>query len=69
MVMMAVIIGHIYIGTIGMQGAFDAMGSGQVDLNWAREHHDLWIEDKLARRGEDAVHGGPAPGARPHPAE
>ena len=69
MVMIAIIIGHIYIGTIGMQGAFDAMGSGQVDLNWAREHHDLWVEDKLARRGEDAVHGGRAPGTRPHPAE
>ena len=65
LVMTAIIIGHIYIGTIGMQGAFAAMGSGQVDLNWAREHHDLWVEDKLARRGDDAVHGGP----RPHPAE
>lgn len=65
LVMMAVILGHIYIGTIGMQGAFDAMGSGEVDLNWAREHHDLWVEDKLSRRGDDAVHGSP----RPHPAE
>jgi len=46
----AVIIGHIYIGTVGMEGAFDAMGSGQVDQNWAREHHDKWSED-LARKG------------------
>jgi formate dehydrogenase subunit gamma len=47
----AVIIGHVYIGTIGMEGAFEAMGSGKVDLNWAREHHDLWVEE-LKRKGE-----------------
>jgi formate dehydrogenase subunit gamma len=45
-----VIIAHIYIGTIGMEGAFDAMGSGKVDRNWAREHHSLWVED-LEKRG------------------
>jgi formate dehydrogenase subunit gamma len=42
--MIVVIIAHIYIGTLGMEGAFDAMGSGQVDLNWAKEHHNLWVE-------------------------
>lgn len=45
-----VIIAHIYIGTIGMEGAFDAMGSGRVDLNWAREHHSIWVEE-LERKG------------------
>jgi formate dehydrogenase subunit gamma len=45
-----VIIAHIYIGTIGMEGAFDAMGSGEVDLNWAREHHSVWVDD-LERKG------------------
>ena len=49
--MIAVIIGHIYIGSIGMEGAFEAMGTGHVDLNWARTHHDLWVED-LERKGE-----------------
>lgn len=49
--MMAVIIGHIYIGTIGMEGAFDAMGSGEVDENWAYQHHSIWYE-KLERQGE-----------------
>ena len=44
-IMTAVIIAHIYIGSIGMEGAFDAMGTGQVDLNWAREHHGLWVRD------------------------
>jgi formate dehydrogenase subunit gamma len=39
----ALILGHIYIGTIGMNGAFEAMGQGTVDLNWAKEHHSLWL--------------------------
>ena len=50
--MMLVILGHIYIGSVGMEGAFDAMGDGQVDLNWAKEHHSLWVEEHLA--GNDA---------------
>lgn len=45
LVMIAVIIGHIYIGSLGMEGAFDAMGTGRVDENWAREHHDLWVAE------------------------
>jgi len=43
--MVALIIGHIYIGTVGMQGAIDAMWSGRVDRNWAREHHSLWLRE------------------------
>jgi len=45
----AAIIGHIYIGTLGMEGAFEAMATGEVDLNWAKEHHDLWLEEQLAK--------------------
>jgi len=45
----AVMLAHIYIGTIGMEGAFEAMGSGTVDVNWAREHHSLWLEEENAR--------------------
>jgi formate dehydrogenase subunit gamma len=44
----ALILAHIHIGTLGMEGAFEAMGSGEVDLNWAREHHDLWLARQLA---------------------
>jgi formate dehydrogenase subunit gamma len=44
----ALILGHIYIGTLGMEGAFEAMGTGEVDLNWAKEHHDVWLAGKLA---------------------
>jgi formate dehydrogenase subunit gamma len=46
----ALIIAHIYIGTLGMEGAFEAMGTGEVDFNWAKEHHDLWLQDKLAQQ-------------------
>jgi formate dehydrogenase subunit gamma len=51
MLFIAAMLGHIYIGTIGMEGAFEAMGEGTVDVNWAREHHRLWLEDELARTG------------------
>jgi formate dehydrogenase subunit gamma len=44
----AAILAHIYIGTIGMEGAFEAMGEGSVDLNWAKEHHSLWLEEESA---------------------
>ncbi|MEK0083504.1 formate dehydrogenase subunit gamma [Benzoatithermus flavus] len=50
-VLAAVIVAHIYIGTLGMEGAFDAMGRGEVDANWAREHHSRWYEE-LQERGE-----------------
>jgi formate dehydrogenase subunit gamma len=54
-----VVIAHIYIGSIGMEGAFAAMGSGKVDLNWAREHHNLWVAEKLGESAE-GHHGQPA---------
>ena len=47
----AAMLAHIYIGTIGMEGAFEAMGEGTVDVNWAREHHRLWLEQEMARTG------------------
>jgi len=45
----ALILGHIYIGTLGMEGAFEAMWTGEVDYNWAKEHHDLWLDDERAK--------------------
>ncbi len=56
----AAMLGHIYIGTIGMEGAFEAMGEGTVDVNWAKQHHRLWLEDEVARSPK---------GARTQPAE
>lgn len=49
MAMIAVMLGHIYIGTLGMEGAFDAMGSGKVDEAWAKAHHSLWMEAEAAK--------------------
>jgi len=52
MVMIALMLSHIYIGSLGMQGAFAAMGSGWVDLNWAKEHHDLWVAKEQAKAAQ-----------------
>ena len=49
LILIAVIIGHIYIGTVGMVGAFDAMWDGTVDRNWADEHHAKWLAEKEGR--------------------
>jgi formate dehydrogenase subunit gamma len=57
----AAMLGHIYIGTIGMEGAFEAMGTGEVDVNWAKEHHSLWLEQEMS--GDRAR--GAAPRATP----
>jgi formate dehydrogenase subunit gamma len=45
----ALIIAHIYLGTLGMEGAFEAMSEGTVDLNWAKEHHNLWYKQEMDR--------------------
>jgi formate dehydrogenase subunit gamma len=55
LVLFAIIIAHIYIGSIGMEGAFDAMGSGEVDVNWAREHHSIWTDKVLSKSGRNAA--------------
>jgi formate dehydrogenase subunit gamma len=62
----AIMLAHIYIGTIGMEGAFEAMGRGEVDVNWAREHHSLWLERQIAK---GRVQEPPAPNGRAAPAE
>ncbi|HWU97856.1 MAG TPA: formate dehydrogenase subunit gamma [Oxalicibacterium sp.] len=38
-------LGHIYMGTLGMEGAYDAMRTGYVDDAWAKEHHDIWYDE------------------------
>ena len=58
--MMAMFIGHIYIGTIGMKGAYGAMRTGYVDEGWAKEHHELWYDD---------VRAGKIPAQRSTPAD
>jgi formate dehydrogenase subunit gamma len=61
----AVMLAHIYIGTIGMQGAFEGMWDGTVDLNWAKQHHKLWVEKEMSK-GEASA---PPPKGRMQAAE
>ena len=57
----AAMLGHIYIGTIGMEGAFEAMGEGTVDENWAQQHHALWLEEEKRKAPSGATpRGAPA---------
>jgi len=61
----AVMLAHIYIGTIGMEGAFEAMWDGTVDVNWAKEHHRVWLEKETVE-GHVAP---PPPKGKMQPAE
>ncbi len=65
MLFIGLILAHIYIGTLGMEGGFEAMGTGDVDLNWAKQHHALWVEQELGQ-GRAAT---PPAGAAATPAE
>jgi len=64
-IMIAVIIGHVYLGSVGVRGSFSAMSQGRVDVNWAQTHHPLWVQQEIARGTVDPdVAGGDM-----HPAE
>ena len=58
--MMALFLGHIYLGTVGMKDAYRGMKTGYVDEGWAREHHALWYED---------IRSGKIPAQRTPPAD
>jgi formate dehydrogenase subunit gamma len=51
MLFVALILAHIYLGTLGMEGAFESMSQGTVDINWAKEHHPLWVEEEMGPKG------------------
>jgi formate dehydrogenase subunit gamma len=59
--MMALFLGHIYMGTVGTRGALDGMRTGYVDEAWAREHHELWFDDIQAGRIPAQRSAPPAP--------
>ncbi len=61
MLFVAVMLAHIYIGTIGMEGAFESMGTGEVDLNWAKQHHAVWVDQQLTKSQRAAGARRPAP--------
>lgn len=52
-VFIAIILAHIYLGSVGMEGAFDAMGSGEVDTQWAKEHHSIWYDEVVSNTDAD----------------
>jgi formate dehydrogenase subunit gamma len=58
-VLCMLMVAHIYIGTVGMEGAFRAMSSGYVDESWAKQHHSAWLEEVRAK-GRKAGPSAPA---------
>ncbi|HYC48871.1 MAG TPA: formate dehydrogenase subunit gamma [Burkholderiales bacterium] len=58
----AMSLGHIYLGTIGLEGSYDSMRHGVVDETWAKEHHEYWYHEEMAKRGRA---GGATPAAVP----
>jgi len=66
LIMIAIILAHIYIGSLGMEGAFGAVGNGMVDENWAREHHNVWVAEL---KGEPLPDPDEPPSGAAQPAE
>jgi formate dehydrogenase subunit gamma len=64
LVYIAISFGHIYLGTIGLEGSYQAMRSGYVDETWAKEHHQYWYEDMKA--GTRGGAGGAVPAGARH---
>src|SRR5712691_2901445 len=60
MLFIAATLANIYIGPIGMEGAFEAMGTGTVDLNWAKQHHALWLEEQSNQGAADPAQSQPS---------
>jgi len=59
----AISLGHIYMGTIGVEGAYQNMREGVTDETWAREHHEIWYNEV---RSGGASSGGAVPAGAPH---
>jgi formate dehydrogenase subunit gamma len=61
-VFMAVFLGHVYMGTIGTEGAYRAMRDGEVDETWAKEHHEIWYQEVINSKsaGATSIQGAPA---------
>jgi formate dehydrogenase subunit gamma len=65
LIYIALSLGHIYLGTLGVEGAYQAMRTGYVDEVWAKEHHEIWYNEvKSGRRRETS--GGAVPAGAPH---
>ncbi len=73
-IFVAFAIGHIYIGTLGTEGALEGMTRGRVDMNWAKQHHDIWFEEEMAKprarrdlEDERPIRAGPGHPITPEP--
>jgi formate dehydrogenase subunit gamma len=67
LVYIAISFGHMYLGTIGLEGSYQAMRTGYVDETWAKEHHQYWYDEmKSGARGSA---GGAVPAGAPHTRE
>jgi formate dehydrogenase subunit gamma len=64
MLYIAASLGHIYMGTIGVQYTYGNMRHGWTDETWAKEHHSIWYEE--VKTGRRAPAGGPIPAGAPH---
>jgi formate dehydrogenase subunit gamma len=64
LVYIAISFGHIYLGTAGVEGAYQAMRTGYVDEVWAKEHHEYWYNE--VKSGGAAQAGGAVPAGAPH---
>ena len=60
-VLTAIVLAHIYIGSVGMEGAYDAMSSGEVDEAWAEQHHSIWLEEYKAAERDAEGNKAPQP--------
>ena len=58
-------VGHIYIGTIGIEGAFEGMVTSEVDVTWAKQYHDLWHEEISGQLESSQVKSGREEPAKP----
>jgi formate dehydrogenase subunit gamma len=61
----AISFGHMYLGTIGVEGSYQAMRTGYVDETWAKEHHQYWYDEVKSSAGRPAA-GGAVPAGAPH---
>jgi len=58
---MTLSLGHIYVGTIGIEGSYQAMRTGYVDESWAKEHHELWYDEAKKQSANRPAAGGAMP--------
>jgi formate dehydrogenase subunit gamma len=63
LIYIAIALGHIYLGTIGVAGTYGNMRHGWTDETWAKEHHEYWYNDVKSRK---RAPGGAVPAGAPH---